>query len=155
MLLTIRLYLRVILYDRHPDHDRTSLTTPLWNDYGSIIAQSRRVCQVPAPSASKTDLNQEMTNSQLVARVSRRVWGRHAPTRPRLRSNERPSGAFEWQPGLAQARWRGFAPTRAASKRGSVAEVQSRKGTTFSRIENLRPRDGSCSVIAIAVVVIL
>ena len=33
-----------------------------------------------------------------------RVCGRHAPTRPRLRSNERPSGAFEWQPGLAQAR---------------------------------------------------
>ena len=29
-------------------------------------------------------------------------------------------------------------------KRGSVAEVQSRKGTTFSRIENLWPRDGSC-----------
>ena len=70
-------------------------------------------------------------------------------------NNESPSGAFEWQPGLAQARWRGFAPTRATSKRGSVAEVQSRKGTTFSRIENLWPRDGSCSVIAIAVVVIL
>mgnify|MGYP000056590718 CR=1 FL=1 len=81
-----------------------------------------------------------MTNSQLVARVSSRVWGRHAPTRPRLRSNERPSGAFEWQPGLAQARWRGFAPTRATSKRGRVAEVQSRRGTTFSRIENLRSR---------------
>ena len=31
----------------------------------------------------------------------------------------------------------------------------SRRGTTFSRIENLRPRDGSCSVIAIAAVVIL
>ncbi len=31
----------------------------------------------------------------------------------------------------------------------------SQRGTTFSRIENLRPRDGSCSVIAIVVVVIL
>ena len=29
----------------------------------------------------------------------------------RLRSNESPSGAFEQQNGLAQARWRGFAPT--------------------------------------------
>ena len=75
-----------------------------------------------------------------------RVWGRHAPTRPRLRSNERPSGAFEWQPGLAQARWRGFAPTRATSKCGSVAEVQSRRNATFSRIENLWSRDGSCSL---------
>ena len=32
-------------------------------------------------------------------------------TRPRLRSNESPSGAFKRQSGLAQARWRGFAPT--------------------------------------------
>ena len=70
-------------------------------------------------------------------------------------NNESPGGAFEWQPGLAQARWRGFAPTRATLKRGRVAEVQSRKGKKFSRIENLRPRDGSCSVIAIVVVVIL
>ena len=51
ILLQYPLYLRVILYDRHPDHDRTSLTTPLWNCYGSIIAQSRRVCQVPAPTS--------------------------------------------------------------------------------------------------------
>ena len=29
----------------------------------------------------------------------------------RLRSNESPSGAFEQQNGLAQARWRGLAPT--------------------------------------------
>ena len=27
------------------------------------------------------------------------------------RSNESPSGAFKWQSGLAQARWRGIAPT--------------------------------------------
>ena len=32
-------------------------------------------------------------------------------TRPRLRSNESPSGAFKRQSGLAQARWRGVAPT--------------------------------------------
>ena len=30
---------------------------------------------------------------------------------PRLRSNESPSGAFKRQSGLAQARWRGVAPT--------------------------------------------
>ena len=45
ILLQYPLHLRIVLYDRHPDHDRTSLTTPLWNCYGSIIAQSRRVCQ--------------------------------------------------------------------------------------------------------------
>lgn len=45
ILLQYPLHLRVILYDRHPDHDCTSLTTPLWNCYGSIIAQSRPVCQ--------------------------------------------------------------------------------------------------------------
>ena len=47
---------------------------------------------------------------------TRRVWGRHAPTGPRLCSNERPSGAFEQQPGLAPARWRGLAPTGTTSK---------------------------------------
>ena len=41
--------------------------------------------------------------------------------------------------------WGRHAPARALQKRGSVAEVQSRKGTTFSRIENLWPRDDSCS----------
>ena len=41
--------------------------------------------------------------------------------------------------------WGRHAPARALQKRGSVAEVQSRRGTTFSRIENLWPRDGSCS----------
>ena len=30
---------------------------------------------------------------------------------PRLRSNESPSGAFKQRSGLAQARWRGLAPT--------------------------------------------
>ena len=41
--------------------------------------------------------------------------------------------------------WGRHAPTRALQKRGSVAEVQSRKGTTFSRIENLWSRDDSCA----------
>ena len=30
--------------------------------------------------------------------IMKQGLGRHAPTRPRLRSNERPSGAFERQP---------------------------------------------------------
>ena len=34
---------------------------------------------------------------------------------PRLRSNESPSGAFKRQSGLAQARWRGLAPTSSGS----------------------------------------
>ena len=36
---------------------------------------------------------------------------RISPQSPRLRSNESPSGAFKRQSGLAQARWRGVAPT--------------------------------------------
>ena len=64
------------------------------------------------------------------------------------RSNESPSGAFKRQRGLRQ-QMEGRCPDKRypnknTSKRGSVAEVQSRKGTTFSRIENLWPRDGSC-----------
>ena len=42
--------------------------------------------------------------------------------------------------------WGRHAPARALRKRGSVAEVQSRRGTIFSGIENLWPRDGSCSL---------
>ena len=45
---------------------------------------------------------------------------------------------------LSSRVWGRHAPTRTLQKRGNVAEVQSRKGTTFSRIENLWPRDGSC-----------
>ena len=65
------------------------------------------------------------------------------------RSNESPSGAFKRQRGLAQARWRGVAPTSATPTRSlrkcrRIAEVKSRWNTTFSRIENLWPRDGSC-----------
>ena len=65
------------------------------------------------------------------------------------RSNESPSGAFKRQRGLAQARWRGVAPTSATPTRSlrkcrRIAEVKSQWSTTFSRIENLWPRDGSC-----------
>ena len=39
---------------------------------------------------------------------------------PRLRSNESPSGAFKRQSGLAQARWRGLAPTSSGSFQTAV-----------------------------------
>ena len=65
------------------------------------------------------------------------------------RSNESPSGAFKRQRGLAQARWRGLAPTSATPTRSlrkcsRIEEVKSRMDRKFSRIENLWPRDGSC-----------
>ena len=65
------------------------------------------------------------------------------------RSNESPSGAFKRQRGLAQARWRGLAPTSATPTRSlrkcsRIEEVKSRWSTRFSRIENLWSRDGSC-----------
>ena len=50
-----------------------------------------------------------------------------------------PSGANHEQ-GLGQAR-----PNKITSKLARVADVKSRWSTTFSRIENLWPRDGSCS----------
>jgi hypothetical protein len=49
-----------------------------------------------------------------------------------------PSGANHEQ-GLGQAR-----PNKITSKLARVADVKSRWNTTFSRIENLWPRDGSC-----------
>ena len=47
------------------------------------------------------------------------------------------------------SRWRGVAltsaaPTRSLRKCRRIAEVKSRRDRTFSRIENLWPRDGSC-----------
>ena len=47
------------------------------------------------------------------------------------------------------SRWRGVAltsaaPTRSLRKCRRIAEVKSRMDRTFSRIENLWPRDGSC-----------
>ena len=50
---------------------------------------------------------------------------------------------------VCDSRWRGFAPTSATPTRSlrkcrRIAEVKSRWSTTFSRIENLWPRDGSC-----------
>ena len=49
-----------------------------------------------------------------------------------------PSGANHEQ-GLGQAR-----PNKITSKLARVADVKSRWSTTFSKIENLWPRDGSC-----------
>ena len=58
--------------------------------------------------------------------------GRHSPTRPRLRSNESPSGAFEWQHGL-RSKWRSLTPTSARPC-----------DRTFSSIENLWPQVDTC-----------
>ena len=41
--------------------------------------------------------------------------------------------------------WGRHAPTRSLRKCRRIEEVKSRWNTTFSRIENLWPRDGSCS----------
>ena len=45
----------------------------------------------------------------------------------RLRSNESPSGAFEQQNGLAQARWRGLAPTSLDLSSSAGPELFSRE----------------------------
>ena len=50
---------------------------------------------------------------------------------------------------VCDSRWRGVAPTSATPTRSlrkcrRIAEVKSRMDRTFSRIENLWPRDGSC-----------
>lgn len=52
----------------------------------------------------------------------------HAPTGPRLRSNERPSGAFEWQPGLAQQD-RGASPRQGLLQNAGVLQKCSPGGT--------------------------
>ena len=65
------------------------------------------------------------------------------------------SGAMKAPVGLlsgsavCDSRWRGVAPTSATPTRSlrkcrRIAEVKSQWSTTFSRIENLWPRDGSC-----------
>ena len=64
------------------------------------------------------------------------------------RSNESPSGAFKRQRGLRQ-QMEGRCPDKCypnkiTSKLARVADVKSQWSTTFSRIENLWPRDGSC-----------
>ena len=50
---------------------------------------------------------------------------------------------------VCDSRWRGVAPTSATPTRSlrkcrRIVEVKSRMDRTFSRIENLWPRDGSC-----------
>ena len=65
------------------------------------------------------------------------------------------SGAIKAPVGLlsgsavCDSRWRGVAPTSATPTRSlrkcrRIVEVKSRMDRTFSRIENLWPRDGSC-----------
>ena len=76
-----------------------------------------------------------------------RVWGGTAFAKR--------SGAMKAPVGLlsgsvvCDSRWRGVAPTSATPTRSHrkcrrIEEVKSRWNTTFSRIENLWPRDGSC-----------
>ena len=76
-----------------------------------------------------------------------RVWGGTAFAKC--------SGAMKAPVGLlsdrtvCDSRWRGLAPTSATPTRSlrkyrRIAEVKSRMDRTFSRIENLWPRDGSC-----------
>jgi len=76
-----------------------------------------------------------------------RVWGWTAFAKH--------SGAMKAPVGLlsgsavCNSRWRGVAPTSATPTRSlrkcrRIAEVKSQWSTTFSRIENLWPRDGSC-----------
>ena len=76
-----------------------------------------------------------------------RVWGWTA--------FEKRSGAMKAPVGLlsgsavCDSRWRGVAPTSATPTRSlrkcrRIAEAKSQWSTTFSRIENLWPRDGSC-----------
>ena len=76
-----------------------------------------------------------------------RVWGGTAFAKR--------SGAMKASVGLlsgsavCDSRWRGVAPTSATPTRSlrkcrRIAEVKSQWSTTFSRIENLWPRDGSC-----------
>ena len=69
---------------------------------------------------------------------------------PRLRSAamKAPVGLLSGS-AVCDSRWRGVAPTSATPTRSlrkcrRIEEVKSRWSTTFSRIENLWPRDGSC-----------
>ena len=70
--------------------------------------------------------------------------------RPRLRSAamKAPVGLLSGS-AVCDSRWRGVAPTSATPTRSlrkcrRIEEVKSQWSTTFSRIENLWPRDGSC-----------
>ena len=76
-----------------------------------------------------------------------RVWGWTAFAK-RSAAMKAPVGLLSGS-AVCDSRWRGVAPTSATPTRSlrkcrRIAEVKSRWSTTFSRIENLWPRDGSC-----------
>ena len=76
-----------------------------------------------------------------------RVWGWTAFAK-RSGAMKAPVGLLSGS-AVCDSRWRGVAPTSATPTRSHrkcrrIEEVKSRWNTTFSRIENLWPRDGSC-----------
>ena len=76
-----------------------------------------------------------------------RVWGWTAFAK-RSGAMKAPVGLLSGS-AVYDSRWRGVAltsaaPTRSLRKCRRIAEVKSQWSTTFSRIENLWPRDGSC-----------
>ena len=76
-----------------------------------------------------------------------RVWGWTAFAK-RSGAMKAPVGLLSGS-AVCDSRWRGVAPTSATPTRSlrkcrCIAEVKSRMDRTFSRIENLWPRDGSC-----------
>ena len=76
-----------------------------------------------------------------------RVWGGTAFAK-RSAAMKAPVGLLSGS-AVCDSRWRGVAPTSATPTRSlrkcrRIAEVKSRWSTTFSRIENLWPWDGSC-----------
>ena len=76
-----------------------------------------------------------------------RVWGWTAFAQ-RSAAMKAPVGLLSGS-AVYDSRWRGVAltsaaPTRSLRKCRRIAEVKSRRDRTFSRIENLWPRDGSC-----------
>ena len=76
-----------------------------------------------------------------------RVWGGTAFAK-RSGAIKAPVGLLSGS-AVCDSRWRGVAPTSATPTRSlrkcrRIAEVKYRMDRTFSRIENLWPRDGSC-----------
>ena len=76
-----------------------------------------------------------------------RVWGWTAFAK-RSAAMKAPVGLLSGS-AVCDSRWRGVAPTSATPTRSlrkcrRIVEVKSRMDRTFSRIENLWPRDGSC-----------
>ena len=77
-----------------------------------------------------------------------RVWGWTAFAK-RSAAMKAPVGLLSGS-AVCDSRWRGVAPTSATPTRSlrkcrRIVEVKSRMDRKFSRIENLWPRDGSCS----------